>query len=321
MGRIIYFAFSDGGVAGGHKMIFRHVETLRDLGFDAFAYVGAQNVVPAWFEHRAPVLVGVPVSPDDVLVAPGDAAKSLAQAARLDQRTVIFSQGHTPSASEAVSAIDLFPPDRLPPFMAVGPMLATVTRRLFPQAEVEVVPCFADERRFRPAADRRRAVAVTPHKRPQELGLIRDLFRRFHPDQADLPWLELVGRPEAEVADAFGTSTLHLALARMESVGITTLEAMAGGCVCAGFRGVGGREYATADNGFWVDDEDCVAAADALQRADDLARTGGPALARMLEASRQTAARWSYAVFRDALEVFWMRHAPDLRRRAGPLDA
>jgi len=320
MGRIIYFAFSDGGVAGGHKMIFRHVETLRDLGFDAVAYVGAQNAVPAWFDHRAPVLVGAPVAPDDVLVVPGDAARSLAQAARLDQQTVIFSQGHTPSASAAVLAIDLFPTDRLPPFMVVGPMLATLTRRLFPQAQVEVVPCFADERRFRPVGDRRREVAVTPHKRPEELGLIRDLFRRLHPDQADLAWREMIGWPEAEVAHGFGTATLHLALARMESVGITTLEAMAAGCVCTGFRGVGGREYATADNGFWVDDEDCVAAADALKRADDLARTGGPALNRVLEASRETAAQWSYSAFRPALEAFWMHHAPELRRRDGPLD-
>ena len=64
----------------------------------------------------------------------------------------------------------------------------------------------------------------------------------------------------------------------MESVGLTTLEAMASGCVCAGFTGIGGRQYATPDNGFWVDDDDCMAAADALAQAISLVREGGAPL-------------------------------------------
>jgi len=318
--RIVYFAFSDGGIQGGHKMILRHVEALRDLGFDAVAYIGAQNAAPDWFDHRAPIEVGTPVRPDDILVVPEDAPKSLGQAARLGQRTVVLSQNPFLHASFSLEPLSLFPPERYPAFMAVSPGLAATLRRLHPQAQIELVPCFADERVFRPAAERRRAVAFAPRKRPLEARAIRGLFGRLYPGRSDLAWTELTGVREPDMARAFGASTLHLSLSRLESVGMTTLEAMAAGSVCAGFLGVGGHEYATAENGFWAGDDDCEAAADALARADDLVRSGGAPLAQRLEAARETAAQWSYARFRVALEEVWMRLAPDARHRDGPLD-
>jgi len=318
--RIVYFAFSDGGIQGGHKMILRHVETLRDLGFDAVGYVGAQNVVPAWFDHRAPIEVGTPVRPDDVLVVPDDATHSLSQAARLGQRTVVLSQNPFMYAIHGLRSFAAFPAEDCPPFIAVGPRLAATLRRLHPQAQIELVPCFADERIFRPSAERRRAVAFAPRKRPKEIKAIHSFFRHLYPDRSDLVWTPLAGVREPDMAHAFGASTLHLSLSRLESVGMTPLEAMAAGCVCAGFLGVGGHEFASKENGFWVADDDCEAAADALAQADDLVQSGGAPLARRLDAARETAAQWSYARFRVALEEAWMRLAPDARRRDGPLD-
>jgi glycosyltransferase involved in cell wall biosynthesis len=118
----------------------------------------------------------------------------------------------------------------------------------------------------------------------------------------------------------FADCELYLSLNRFESVGMTTLEAMASGCLCAGFTGVAGDEYATAQNGFWAPDDDCLAAAEALGAAADVLATGGPRLTQMPEASRETAAMWSYAAFRAALEATWMRLAPEARLRNGPLD-
>ncbi len=88
---------------------------------------------------------------------------------------------------------------------------------------------------------------------------------------------------------------------------------MASECICAGFTGVGGWEYATLDNGFWVPDDDYIAAADALAQAADLVATGGPALRAMKDAGRETAAQWSYSVFLEALERVWTDLAPEAR--------
>ena len=320
MSRLVYMAFSGGGIGGGHKMIFRHVETLRELGFDAVAYTGLDNTIPQWFAHKVPVEVASRLRPDDVLVIPDDSTDVLTQASRMSRSVVVFCQSNpTLVAASLPPVIDQFATDRRPAMMVVAPMLASLYARLYPQAPIGLVPCFADERIFRPSQDRQRAVAFTPRKRPQGQTAIRSLFERLHPGRPDMAWRELSGVTEAQVAQAFATSTLHLSLSRMESVGMTPLEAMAAGCLCAGFNGVGGRVYATAENGFWAPEDDVEAAAEALALADDLVWSGGPRLKQMLEAGHETADQWSYARFRVALEAFWMEQAPDARITAGPL--
>ncbi|THD81335.1 MAG: glycosyltransferase [Phenylobacterium sp.] len=321
MNRIVYSIYSAGGLQGGHKVILRHVETLRDLGFDAVAYTGARNKMPTWFEHRVPVLIEAEVGPDkDALVLPDDAANTLRQLAALPYRVFVIAQSRFEFASRTFDLMDRFPPERLPVFIAVAPGVAAMIAKAYPQAEVGLVPAFADERLFRPAPARQAAVAYIPRKRPLEAAAIRAFLQKFHPQWRDLPWRGIENASEAEVAQVFGASSLFLGLSRLEGLGLTPLEAMASGCVCAGFTGIGGRDYVTPQNGFWVPEDDCEAAAEALAAAADLVRTGGPALAHHLEAGYETARLWSYAAFRTALEAFWMRHAPAARLKAGPLD-
>ena len=321
MARILYFAFPSGRVQGGHKVILRHVEALREMGFDAYCVIGRQHAVPTWLEHRAPILrEAFDFRPDDVIVLPDDGHDSLRRTPPLNLRCVVIAQGPYIMSYLSLGALDAFPPERQPSFIAVSQGVARFTRRLYPSAHVDVVPCFVDERLFRPGAAKQDAVTCMPKKRPFELGVIRNLFGKLHARYGDLEWREFDGMTERTVAESMGASRLHLALARLEGLGLASLEAMATGGVCAGFLGLGGREYATQDNGFWVADDDCMAAADALAEAADLVRAGGAPLRRVIEAGQATAAQWSYAAFREALEPCWMRLAPDARLRAGPLD-
>jgi len=319
MPRIVYVLLSDGRIAGGQKMILRHVETLRDLGFNAVCYLGAKSTPPTWLDYDAPLELATPLRGDDIVVVPDDARPGLTTCLESDLRTVVFSQNPYSFAARTFDVLAQFPPERFPPILAVGARLGATARRAFPQAQVELVPCFADERVFAPAAAKRAVVAFAPRKRVLEAAAIRGFFQRLHPRHGDLDWRELSNVTEAEMARTLSAAGLYLSLSRLESVGMTTLEAMASGCVCAGFTGVGGWEYATAENGFWVAEDDCEAAADALAQAADLLRTGGALLRRMREAARATAGQWSYARFRGALEATWMRLAPELRLRDGRL--
>jgi hypothetical protein len=320
MPRILYVVTSAGGIAGGHKIIFRHVEALRTLGFDASCYINPNFQVPAWFEHNAPVERGTSLRHDDLVVLPDDEHLAIRSLLTKSQRVVILSQNpYYFAASPAFDLVTQFPASRFPTFIAVAPKLAAFIQRAFPEAAVEIVPCFADDRLFRAGAAKRGAVACVPRKRPVEAAAIRALFRRLYPAHLDFAWTELKSVTEAQVAEAFGASELFLSLSHLESVGMTPLEAMASGALCAGFTGVGGLEYATAENGFWVDSEDCVAAADALAAAADLVRSGGAPLRQRLEAGHETARQWSYARFVQSLEEVWMRLAPGARVSSGPL--
>ena len=319
MARILYVLWSTGGVTGGQKMIIRHVETLRDLGFDAVCYVS--NRAPTLLEHRAPIVVRGPVMPDDIVVVPDDANETLRQCSQKPWRTVVFAQNPYFMAAMGLEGVDLLASTRPLTVMAVSDGLKRTLKRLYPAAAVEVVRCFADERLFGPARDKRRAVAYTPLKRKLEADAIVAMFKRLHRGHAGFGWAPVESATERVTADTFAAASVVLSLNRLESVGMTTLEAMASGCVCAGFRGVGGGEYATPDNGFWVPEDDCEAAVDALAEACAVVSEGGAALARRLEAGYETARLWSYAAFRGQLEATWMRIAPDARLQSTALDA
>jgi hypothetical protein len=316
MGRIVYLTFPTGAVSGGQKMILRHVEALRDLGFEAVVWRRPNGVIPTWLDHRAPVETGTSFRPGDVLVVPVDAPNALRQLRAGPNPMVVFCQNQFTMASLGVESV---PTEPAPTFMAVSPTTAAAVRSLYPTARVELVPAFVDEQLFRPGP-KRDAVAYAPRKRPLEARAIRNLLPRLFPAHAGLPWIELEGAHETIVARTLTDSSLFLCLSRLEALGLTPLEAMASGCVVAGFLGVGGADFATAENGFWAPEDDCWAATEALAAAADLVRTGGPALAARVEASLATARAWSSPVFRQALETAWMGLAPEARRRSGPLD-
>ena len=313
MSRIVYIHLANPGLAGGQKVAMRHVETLNELGFHAVGYADPGVETPPWFEHRAPIVRGSPLQPDDIVVVPEDGVRALGVvAASPARRVVVICQNPFYLASSRSIEIIAGQPERFSTLLTVGPKHATLMRRLFPHAAVEMARCFADERLFRPSA-KLPVIAYAPRKRPLEAAAVRGLHLRLHGDPG-LRWAPLDNVTEAQMAQALGQASLFLSLSRLESVGMTTLEAMASGCLCAGFTGVGGAEYATAENGFWVPEDDCAAAADALAAAIDLHRTGGPRLATMLEAARETAAAWSHAAFTRELEAVWSRLAPDARR-------
>ena len=319
MSRISYLLLSNGGLTGGQKMIIRHVETLCELGFDATCMLGVGSRPPSGIDHSAPIIGPRGLSEDDIVVICDDAVDALRLSAGRAERVVVFSQGGYSLAALGADALDTHPAARFPVFITVGEITAARIRRMYPQAQVEVVPCFADERIFKPGDGRRLVVAHTPRKRPFEALAIKSLFRRIHKRHAEIGWIALAGAGEVDVARAFATSALYLGLNRLESVGMSTLEAMASGSVCAGFLGGGGEQYGSDANGFWATDDDCEAAADALARAADMVISGGPALADMREAGRITAERWSYERFKLRLEETWMRLAPDARLRRAPV--
>lgn len=314
MSRIIYACLPSKGIAGGAKMIFRHVEALQDLGYEAVVRVRSRDNIPPWFDTEAAVDTGDPLRDDDIIVAPEDGANLLRSLAPLPHRKIIFCQNHYYS----VRGMGQLSPSELSAYLGVMACSRTVAAWCtwrHPSLSATVVPAFADERRFRPAA-KTPSVVFIPRKRAAEAAYIEDAFLFAHPRHAGLEWLQIENLHENRVAQTLGESTIFLSLSWMEGLGMAPLEAMAAGCIPAGYTGGGGREYATADNGFWVNDEDPAAVVIALAEAADLLATGGPALERMLEAGRETAARWSHAAFLKALDAFW---APIVGRTAPTL--
>ena len=313
MSRIVYLGFPSGKIAGGIKMTLRHVEELCRLGFDAVFWTNHGELAPSWFRHAAPVEFGTPFRKDDILVVPEDAPKAMDLVAGMPQRSFVFCQNHFFFSVYGYDCFSRHLSSGFEGVIACSQTAASSVTRAFPTVSVQFIPCFIDADTFRPCTPRRQAVAYMPRKRFNEARAIQGFFKRYYPEHAGLPWVAIEGLTETEVARCLSESTVFLSLARLEALGMSALEAMACGCVVAGFTGLGGWEFASHDNGFWVAEDDCEAAADAIAKAVDLVRNGGAALQRYAEAARETVRIWSSETFRLRLEEVWGRLAPDAR--------
>lgn len=305
MPRIVYLLPAPGAATGGNKMSFRHVEALVGLGYDAVVRVLGGAPPPAWFEHSAPVerATGRP-DPDDIVVFPEDAAEVMAASSAFPNRKVVFCQNPYAAAAHGMGRLSKETRARYRTFMACSPGVALWISRYLDHDVIGTVPAFADERLFVPAP-KAKVIAAIPRKRPEELRAIRHMFARLHPGADDWTWDVIEGRTEAETAAALGRASVFLSLARLEGMSMTILEAMACGCLVAGFTGIGPREYTTAMNGLWVEEEDCEAAAIALARACALAEEDEAGAHLIRHAARTTAAAWTHAHFMEALSLFW----------------
>jgi glycosyltransferase involved in cell wall biosynthesis len=286
-------------------VVFRHVEALVAQGYDAVVCIGGPGPGPQWFEHRAPVepMTGRP-GRDDILVLPEDDGELLAACAALPNRKVVFCQNPYAAAVRGVLAVRPEVRARYPVFMACSDGVGDWVRRFVGPERTITVPGFADERLFVPAA-KQPVIACMPRKRRIEGAAIRNMFARLYDGPLAWRWDLVDGRTEAEAAAALGRASVFLSLARLEGMSMTIVEAMACGCIAAGFTGIGPREYTTAENGFWVEEDDCEAAARALVQAVRLAEAAGRAAGAMREAARATAARWTHAASIEALLRFW----------------
>src|SRR3569623_1282108 len=251
MPRIVYLCWPPKEITGGIKVAFQHVEMLGESGFDAIIAT-AEALRPDWLETSAGVIAYEAIRNDDVLVFPENSSRFLSAFASGGQRKVVFCQspwlahqglgGRLSYAAYGVTRI-------------MAPSLSTVQfcARRFPGLKVAYIPFYIDAAKFSFQSAKALQIAVVPRKRMTEFGAIADLLRSLHPDCADVRWAPLHGVSEMQVAEAMKRSAVYLSLARLEARGMPLLEAMACGCVCAGFTGVfGGSDTSTAANRFWA---------------------------------------------------------------------
>jgi hypothetical protein len=156
---------------------------------------------------------------------------------------------------------------------------------------------------FFAAKKKKLQIAYAPVKRGIEAGFLPVYFGGVAPEYAHVPWVKLQGLSREACAEVMAESAIYAALPLLESLGLTSLEAMASGCHVVGYTGHGGAEYARAGNGDWISEGDHAAFAAKLRVACRLFESGAenPKVA----VAKATAARFSQSNFEAELASAW----------------
>lgn len=302
--RIVFLCPPATKINGGIKYIFRMAEALCALGHDAVVFE-AHKTRPNWFASTAPVVgpESLAPHPGQILVLPEDQPEILKTCATWPQRKVVYCQNHF-YAALGVRDGGGYADFGVTHILCSSQTIAAYCRHRHPTIPSSVIPCAVDAALFHPR-QKHEAIAYLPRKRLVESFYIRDLFRFDHSEFRDVPWLSLDNTPENRVAETMGGASVFLALNRLDGFGLTPIEAMASGCVVAGFTGIGGRDYATPENGFWAEEDDFPGVVRQLAEAVKLSRETGPRRDAYAQAAVQIAAAYTPETFTQAVKTAW----------------
>ncbi len=304
--RIFFICRNFGYPLGGVRTIYRHVRMLRANGFDAFVVLRTDEA-QQFFEADVPTVpaASVRLNAADFVVMPEPWNDTFRAMARLPANRVVFCQNHYYLFHGLLDAPD-WSHYGIRHVIASSEPIAAMIGEVVGLRDVPVVHYGIDHLLFQPRP-KKRQIALMPRKQKVEALFIRECFRRRHPRLKDVPFVEIDMVPEARVAEILGESAVFLSLSRLEGFGMPPVEAMAAGCLVAGFHGGGGLEYARPENGLWCTAEDLVGAADALARAVDMADGREPGGEAMRLSGEATAGRYTLARAEAELLDVWRR--------------
>jgi hypothetical protein len=301
--KIVYLSpFANQLISGGIKVMYRHVEMLEALGFDASIF--SPQGPPLWMPSKARLFAGAnpALDADTLMVFPEILSGDLGQLAR----------SRTPAAKALLCQNQYFMFNETIPrhtladlgfvkLLTVGEIAKGFLERALAPARFEVIPVWVDHAVFFPRAKSLR-IAVFPRKLPKEYALIRQIFVLKHPQFQQIPWDLIDAKTEAETAEILGRASIFLSMCDLECAPLTPLEAMASDCLVVGFHGYGGLEYATAENGIWLRPDHLEETADALAEAVRCVERDDPHAREQRAAGRATAARFNRAATAAALD-------------------
>lgn len=249
--RILYAGFATRRHSGGVHVLTQHVRLLRAAGHEAWLWLPDPGDRTDWIDDEVPVVAGAttPIGADDLLVLPETPTVPGRDPAP-GARTVIFNQNHFYTFAAGPPAPGFPGWARPPAIWAVTAESRDVLAAVLPELAVELVPNPVDGDLFAPQPTSTPRVSWFPRKRPREASLLKALLRNDN-RLAGVDLVEMVDTPRAGVAAVLGTSTVFVALGHSESFGLPVAEALASGCLVAGYGGGGGHELFEAP-GAWL---------------------------------------------------------------------
>ncbi len=305
MAIIAYFLPVCNAPSGGVKVILQHVELLRSNGINAVAF--APPDFKCFLKTSAPIIfmnegfARVPLK--SFLVFPEVERTAVeAVSASDDIYRVIFCQNHYEMSRGALSDAKRF---RLHDVFACSSVTAEAICNSLKVSNVPIVSA-PISKIFKPLEKKPRTIAFMPRKMPDLVQRLKNLI----PESPQWSWISIDGQCEEDVARILGHASVFLSLSHREGLGLPPLEAMAAGCIIAGFHGGGGRSYANAKNGFWHDEGDIIGVAKSLRRAINLADKKSPQFLQIIDEGRRTADNFSMDKVEKDLLLYWRSRIP-----------
>lgn len=311
MSRIFYYCGAKAIATGGIKIIYRHVEILNDLGFDAYVMHPRADFRYDWFDHSPPVVsvLEAGLGGRDFLVLPEDGGPRLCAMAR-GIKKVMFNQNAYYSFRGFEDLGAPLPPYLDPEYVATLVVSDDNLRYLcyaFPGLKCHRIHLSLDFKKFDwvPPEGKSNQIAFMTRKNSADLIQVLQILRSRN-TLGHWTLTPIEDQDEAGVARILGEARIFLAFGHPEGLSLSNLEAIARGCRVIGYSGLGGREFFADGRCLEVPVGDVIAFTEAIEAEMARFDQGCPQLISDLEAASSYVRRhYSPELERRDLQSFY----------------
>jgi len=242
MPRILYMCPDSNVPTGGIKVIYRHVELLRELGHDAYVmHLTTEFSRCTWFASTAPVVHFGALRGDDLVVVPEVMISITYDLHKQGVRFCVFVQnGYLVLPHTNPGAVrDCY--GWAQAVFSISDDTTSVQTELFPECAGKImrVQYSVDADLFRPG-QKERTVLYMPRKLPTHARNVVPWVASQFPDWG---FVELDGMSETGVAEEMRRARIFLAFSDLEGCPVPPIEAALSGNIVVGYPGWGGEEY------------------------------------------------------------------------------
>ena len=248
MSRILYFCPDFPQPSGGIKTLYRHVQCLAAMGFDAWIVHQQRPFRVTWHGYEAPVLwlsERPKLSPQDVLVIPEVMRQIMQQTANFAGERIVIALSWSPTYWNLPLG-QTWRQFGITRVITKSPLIQQYLRWSM-EIDATLISEYVDRERYRfPEEPKHPKICYLTRKDRSAAWLHGVLCAKGRPFDS-FEWTPLRGLSEDEYARNLREATVYVTTNLQEGMNTSVLEAMACGCLVVGYSGIGGSVYMQND--------------------------------------------------------------------------
>lgn len=309
--RIFYLCPDFTAPSGGVKRLYTHVEILRANGYEAYILHFNRPFKPAWFENDVPIVYSSDspsMTPKDTVVIPEGFPNIMKQLTAMHIRKVVI----------ALNPLYIF--RNLPmgeSWIQYGiHWVMTNTRTMgdfitwsMGIEHVHLIGTSLDHSLFYYEPREKHHQVAYLKRKDTASEMVEKILKSRERSLRDLEFIPIENLKIEDYARVLRESEIYLNTCTAEGFPRSTMEAMASGCFCAGYHGIGGLDYFVDDgerqNFILAEAADFVDLSKKLVRLLEMVRARDPLLDRIRHNALATAAQFTPELEKESIIDFW----------------
>ncbi len=308
---IYYFCPDLAQPSGGVKRLYQHVDNLRNEGYPAYILHFKSGFEINWFKSDVPIKYlneNIQWNPTDVLVFPEGLPALIKKFKETPFRKVVIALSHSyifPNLPLGENWADYG-------VEAVITPSKVISNFIYQSMGIKNIYLFKtsiDHKIFNTINENKILhIAFVPRK-DNTPEIIEKIINAKN--EIDIKFVKIENKSINDYARLLRESSIFLATSAHEGIHRSVIEAMACGCICVGYDGIGAKEYIVPDgenqNFVLAENMNYIELTQKLEETIKQINEGNPQISIIKNNAVETAAQFSQEIEKESILKFWKK--------------